>query len=106
MARGGGHPRSQWRVRAGFSPASLHHRPYERLDPTPLASRLAVGHRSRRSLGAAEREAGVWSREAGFWSRLAGDAGEIGGGVVQGRALGLVEHDLLGEQAPRVVEVL
>src|SRR5664280_239678 len=44
--------------------------------------------------------------EAGFWSRLAGDAGEIGGGVVQGRALGLVEHDLLGEQAPRVVEVL
>jgi len=26
--RGGGHPRSQWRVRAGFAPASLHHRPW------------------------------------------------------------------------------
>src|ERR1700730_5723704 len=34
QARRGRPPRSQWRVRAGFSPASLHHRPYEHRDPT------------------------------------------------------------------------
>src|SRR5579862_7965991 len=27
LARRDEHPRSQWRVRAGFAPASLHHRP-------------------------------------------------------------------------------
>ena len=34
-ARRGGHPRSQWRVRAGFSPASLGHRPMNAADRTP-----------------------------------------------------------------------
>jgi cob(I)alamin adenosyltransferase len=31
----GWHPRSQWRVRAGFTPASHGHRPYEREHRTP-----------------------------------------------------------------------
>ena len=43
-ARRGGHPRSQWRVRAGFSPASLHHRPLNvGILPANCASRQSSG---------------------------------------------------------------
>src|SRR5438105_4074833 len=47
MARRGGHPRSQWRVRAGFAPASLHHRPYERADLTSPHATRACGSTGR-----------------------------------------------------------
>src|SRR5580704_5015593 len=37
LMRRGWHPRSQWRVRAGFAPTSLDHRPYELGHPTAVA---------------------------------------------------------------------
>src|SRR5439155_11732861 len=53
-ARRGGHPRSQWRVRAGFSPASLHRRPYEQLDATSRAAPRGQRTAARSALRAAE----------------------------------------------------
>ena len=77
LARRAGHPRSQWRVRAGFPPASLHHRPLSGQFYPPGVSADA---------------------------RLPGELAQIGVEIGQGAVI--LERPAGGDQAAGVLEIV
>src|ERR1039458_2204705 len=88
LTRCGEHPRSQWRVRAGFPPASLHHRPLNVWILLDTAWRMLPRGPTLEA------------------ARSAPDVLQIGVPIAESTSLGLIQRLASGEKASRLVEII